>query len=52
MDETNRVLTHDFWLEVAAFVSFCLAAGGVPLPWPKVSPGWLGAALIALALLW
>jgi hypothetical protein len=50
-------LTHGFWLFLAAFVLFLLASW----PWTPTSPapfwsrmqlGWLGAACIALALLW
>jgi hypothetical protein len=50
-------LSHDFWLVLAAFVLFVLAGLGVPPPgspppWPRINLVALGAALIALALLW
>jgi hypothetical protein len=49
-------LSHDFWLVLGAFVSFALAATGAVTwpapPRPPVSLLALGAALIALALLW
>jgi hypothetical protein len=50
-ETTNRVMTHDFWLTLFAFVSFVLAATGTSVH-PRVNLLGLGAALIALALLW
>jgi hypothetical protein len=51
-------LTHGFWLLLASFVLFVLAswpwgpyAGPAPF-WTRMQLGWLGAACIALALLW
>jgi hypothetical protein len=42
-------MSIDLILYVVAFILFLIAAFGVPLG--RVAPGWLGAALVTLAMI-